>query len=226
MPQPTTTAAPTTTFDPKGKSFSVRRDAFLADALKSYGLTIRRDSGRTVQWQHKHHVAHMFLYNKYRATVPANFDKGERTISWKYLQNPAVVWGGGVSQSDFLRTKTGAIPARDKKGWLKGREPDLEKTKARARSILAAAGIGSGGQAMVSAGLKPCGEPCKCGAGRSKHLADEAADLNSIDLGLLKGKLTAAKAGDLDTYLKRFGLCRPLLNHPTSPEAWHVEAMP
>ena len=36
--------------------------------------------------------------------------------------------------------------------------------------------------------------------------------------------LDDAKAGTLDNYLAQFGLYRPLLNHPTSPEKWHVEA--
>jgi hypothetical protein len=45
-------------------------------------------------------------------------------------------------------------------------------------------------------------------------------------MGTLKVKLTAAKAGTIDDYLKKFGLLRPLLNHPTSPEAWHIEATP
>jgi len=79
---------------------------------------------------------------------------------------------------------------------------------------------------MVAAGVKPCGEPCRCGAGRSKHLEDLAVDLNSGDLDTLTGKLTAAKDGDLDSYLKKFGLNRPLANHPTSPEKWHVESIP
>jgi hypothetical protein len=30
----------------------------------------------------------------------------------------------------------------------------------------------------------------------------------------------------IDDYLKTFGLHRPLLNHATSPEAWHIEAIP
>jgi len=77
---------------------------------------------------------------------------------------------------------------------------------------------------MVSSGLKPCGEPCKCKAGRSKHLNNLAADLNTGNLATLKAKLKTAKAGSLDNYLKKYGLHRPLLNHPTSPEKWHIEA--
>jgi len=91
---------------------------------------------------------------------------------------------------------------------------------------LVSAGIGNAGKAMVSSGLKPCGEPCKCRAGRSKHLDGVAADLNSGHLANLTTKLTAKKAGTLDDCLKKFGLHRPLLNHPSSPEKWHIEAMP
>ena len=69
----------------------------------------------------------------------------------------------------------------------------------------------------------PCQEPCACTAGRSKHLTDNAADLNKTDLASLKAALTAAKT-DIDAYLKTFGLHRPLLNHPESPENWHVES--
>ena len=38
------------------------------------------------------------------------------------------------------------------------------------------------------------------------------------------GKLKTAKAGDIDSYLNTFGLHRPLVNHPESPEEWHIEA--
>ena len=72
----------------------------------------------------------------------------------------------------------------------------------------------------------PCGEPCRCTAGRSNHLDGVAADFNTTDLATLNQKLIKAKAGSIDDYLKKFGLHRPLLNHPASPEAWHIEALP
>ncbi len=218
-------AAPATpAFDPKGKSFLDRLTAFQADVQKSYTITIRKDSGRTAAWQQKHHVGHMFVYNKYTNTKPANCDKDERTISWDHLSDPAVIWEGGVLSSDFLRTKAGAQPTRDGAKWKKDCEPDKDKTIENVKSMLVSAKIGNSGQAMVSSGMKPCGEPCKCGAGRSKHLEEAAADLNSEDLGSLTTKLTAAKADDIDAYLGKFGLHRPLVNHPESPEEWHVEA--
>jgi hypothetical protein len=219
---PATPAAPA--FDPKGKSFLDRLAAFQADALKTYTITIRKDSGRTSAWQQKHHVGHMFVYNKYTSTTPANCDKGERTISWDHLKDPEVIWEGGVLWADFLRNKTGGVPVRDGKGWKKDNEPDKDKTIENVKAMLVAAKIGKSGTAMVSSGLKPCGEPCKCGAGRSKHLEDAAADLNTEDLTALTTKLTAAKAGDIDAYLAKFGLNRPLKDHPESPEEWHVEA--
>jgi hypothetical protein len=212
-----------TTFNPVGKTFSQRVDAFVADARASYGLTVRRDSGRTAEWQQRLHICHMFLYNKYLTTKPANTDSGKRTISWAHLSNAKPPWAM-VSYADILRTKTGGTPVRSGDAWAKGTEADQAATEKRAKELLAAAGIGNSGRAMVSAGLKPCGEPCKCGAARSKHLDDLAADLNTADMTTLTHKLTVAHAGTIDVYLQKFGLHRPLLNHAESPEPWHVEA--
>lgn len=210
-------------FDPVGKTFKQRLDAFLNDAKTNYGITVGTDKGRSAVWQQKHHVAHMFLYNKYKSTKPAKTDSGKRTISWSHFQDPAVKWAT-INWKEFLRTKKNGTPQKEGNKWKEGHEPDQKKTQAHVKQMLQSAGIGSGGTAMVSAGLKPCGEPCKCGAGRSKHLDGVAADLNSVNLSSLSKKLAEKKAGDLDSYLKKFGLHRPLLNHPSSPEKWHVEA--
>jgi len=212
-------------FDPKGKSFSQRINAFLDDAKATYGITVGKDSGRTVDWQQKHHVAHMFLYNSYKSTKPAKVDIGKRTISWSHFSDPKVIWAT-VKFSDFLRTAKNSVPVKDGTKWKVGFEPDQKATEKHVKSLQTTAGIGNSGKAMVSSGLKPCGQPCKCGAGRSKHLDGIASDLNSGNLATLSAKLTAAKAGTLDNYLAQFGLYRPLLNHPTSPEKWHVEAKP
>ena len=40
-------------FNPKGKTFKQRLNAFLADAKSTYKITIGQDSGRTVAWQQK-----------------------------------------------------------------------------------------------------------------------------------------------------------------------------
>jgi len=220
---PNATSSPSATFNPVGKTFPQRLDAFVADAKVSHGLTVRRDSGRTAEWQQRLHICHMFLYNKYLATKPAETDTGKRTISWAHLSAAKTAWAT-VSFTDILRTNVGGTPVKDGEAWAKASEPDQSATEKRAKQLLAAAGIGNNGQAMVSAGLKPCGEPCRCGAGRSKHLDDLAADLNTTDMGTLGNKLNAAKAGTIDAYLKKFGLHRPLLNHAESPEPWHVEA--
>ncbi|MFL0805532.1 MAG: hypothetical protein K6L81_17595 [Agarilytica sp.] len=212
-------------FAPKGKTFDQRLTAFLADAKTSYSITISKDSGRTVAWQQKHHVAHMFLYNAYKSTKPAKTDSGNRTIAWTHFSDAKLVWNT-IAYGDFLRTAKNTVPLKDGVKWKKGHEPDRAATKKQVASLLVQAGIGNAGKAMVSSGLKPCGEPCKCGAGRSKHLDGVASDLNSGHLGSLETKLKAAKAGFLDDYLKKFGLHRPLLNHPSSPEKWHVEATP
>ena len=212
-------------FDPKGKTFKQRVDACLEDAKKVHGVTVRQDAGRTAEWQHRLHVCHMFLYNKYTSHQPAKVETGKRTISWAHLSDAKTVWST-IPFGDILRTKTGVPPVKVGTAWTKNFEPDKAATEKRAKELLTAAGIGSAGTAMVSAGLKPCGEPCKCTAGRSKHLDGVAADFNTADMATLNLKLSAAKAGTIDDYLKKFGLHRPLLNHPTSPEAWHIEAIP
>ncbi|PCK04345.1 MAG: hypothetical protein COA42_19280 [Alteromonadaceae bacterium] len=213
----------TSAFDPKGKTFTQRLKAFLDDVKATYSLTVGQDSGRTVAWQQKHHVAHMFLYNSYRSTKPAKVDGVKRTIAWSHFSNPKVIWAT-VKFSDFLKTAKNATPVKDGQKWKVGFEPDQKATEKHVKSLQTTAGIGNSGKAMVSSGLKPCAEPCKCGAGRSKHLDGVAADLNSSHLTTLSTKLVTAKAGTLDDYLAKFGLHRPLLNHATSPEKWHVEA--
>ncbi|MFK5915779.1 MAG: hypothetical protein QM484_15540 [Woeseiaceae bacterium] len=217
--------ASTPAFVPTGKTFDQRLKAFLSDATKTYGITISKDNGRTVAWQQKHHVAHMFLYNAYINTKPAKVVPGKRTISWDHFSSAKTMWSTIVF-SDFLRTKTNGVPMKQGMAWKKGFGPDKAATEKHVKSILVSAGIGNVGKAMVSSGLKPCGEPCKCGAGRSKHLEGVAADLNSVHLANLITKLAAEKAGSLDDYLKKFGLHRPLLTHARSPEKWHVEALP
>lgn len=212
-----------TAFNPIGKSFNQRLDACLSDALKKYNIKIRKDTGRTAEWQQKLHIAHMFLYNKYATTTPAKTEPGKRTIAWSHLSDPKVAWNR-VNFTEILRTKNGTAPMKTGSAWSKNGEPDKSKTEARAAQLLQSEGIGNNGQAMVSSGLLPCGEPCRCGAGRSKHLDGLAADLNSADLTLLDAKLKMAKSC-LDEYLKKFGLNRPLVNHPSSPEKWHVEAL-
>jgi len=209
-------------FDPKGKTFAQRLNAFLGDAKTTHKLTIGKDSGRTVDWQQKHHVAHMFLYNSYKSTKPAKVDAGKRTIAWSHFSDPKVIWKT-VKFNDFLRTAKNVAPIKVGQKWKVGSEPDQKATDRHVKSLQTTAGIGNAGKAMVSSGLKPCDQPCKCGAGRSKHLDGVAADLNSSHLTTLSSKLSVAKSGTLDEYLAKFGLHRPLLNHPTSPEKWHVE---
>jgi hypothetical protein len=220
-------ATPTATaFSPAGKTFLQRLDACLADAKATHGVTIRKDSGRTAEWQHKHHVAHMFLYNKYNNNKPKHPKTGGKTIDWDHFKK-AVVWEP-IIWSEFLRTEKGTVPVKDGTDagtdqWKAGEEPDEAKTQENVKQILKDGGIGKNGEAMVSAGFAPCKEPCACNAGRSKHLTDSAADLNKTDLASLKTALDKAKT-TIDAYLKTFGLHRPLLNHAESPEDWHVES--
>jgi len=213
-------------FDPKGKTFTQKVAAFVKDAKDTHGVTVRKNSStRTAQWQQKHHVAHMFLYNKYRTVRPKHVETGKTTISWDHFSNAKTVWDT-IKFSDFLRTSDGKVPAKDNKGeWKDTAKPDKAKTVANVKKIQTNAGIGNSGKAMVSSGLKPCKSPCACTAGRSKHVSGVAEDFNSSDLAALTKKLTAAKLGTLDTYLKTFGLHRPLKDHATSPEKWHVESL-
>jgi hypothetical protein len=213
-------------FDPTGKTFQQRLDAFLADAKSTHKVTVQVSrTGTTPQWQQKYHVAHMFVYNKYRAHKPAHVEPGGKTIAWSHFSDPKVVWNT-VVWTDFLRTKTGSVPLKQGQAWANGSEPDRAKTVEHVKLMLKSGGIGLGGTAQVSCGISPCGEPCRCGVGRTRHLSGQAADLNSRDLLALSTTLTRAKAGTLDQYLAKFGLHRPLLKHPTSPEEWHVEAKP
>jgi len=215
-------------FKAKGKTFAERLEAFTKDAKSTHKVTMRKDEGRTAEWQQKHHVAHMFLYNAYQTKKPANVDKGGKTIAWSHFSDAGVKWHSTVKWKDFLRTKKAGVPQKDGKKWKAGQEPDQEATKKNVKSIQTKGGIGDSGKAMVSSGIAPncTGEPCKCKAGRSKHLSNLAADLNTQDLKSLSAKLKAAKAGSIDDYLKKFGLWRNLKDHPKSPEEWHVEALP
>ena len=211
-------------FAPKGKSFTQRVDGFIEDVKATHSIIITKDDGRTAEWQQKYHVAHMFIYNKYESTTPAKVDTGKRTISWAHLSDPKVTWAS-VQWSDFLKTAAGGTPVVQNGEWAKGSEPDQAKTEAHVKKMLKDDGIGNSGEAMVSSGLSPCGEPCKCKAGKSNHLSDAAADLKSTALEELVLKLAKDKLPDLDAYLKTFGLHRPLVNHPKSPEKWHVESL-
>jgi len=121
-------------FNPKGKTFIQRLDAFLADVKKTYKLTISKDKGRTKEWQQKHHVAHMFLYNAYKGTKPAHTEKGKRTIAWSHFSDATVVWKA-TKFSDFLRTSKNTKPIKQGKKWKTGHEPDEKKTIANVKAI-------------------------------------------------------------------------------------------
>lgn len=190
----------------------------------THEIIISQDSGRTVAWQVKHHVAHMFLYNHYQGVKPRKYHPARRTISWLHFSDPNIDWKV-IKQEDFLRTKNNTAPIKSGNAWKTGFEPNEIATIMYVKSLQISAGIGNSGTAMVSAGLKPCGEPCRCSAGRSKHLDAIAADLNRGDLRQLSASLSKAEAETLDEYLKRFGLHRPLLNHGRSSEPWHIEAL-
>jgi hypothetical protein len=215
-------------FNPVGKSFKERLDAFLADAKATYGVTIPAGTDyRKAEDAQKWHVAHMMYYNSYGGQKPANSEliNGHYLIAWSHLESAATVWQY-VSWQDYLRDASGQVPMKQGNDWVPGKRPDKEKTRQRAFEILKSAGIATADNrpndphsAMVAPGYKGCAEPCKCGGSRSKHIAGAASDLGKPQLEQLKQKLQQAGAGSLDSYLKRFGLHRPM-----SSETWHVEA--
>jgi hypothetical protein len=214
-------------FDPKGKKFQDRLDAFIKAADADYKVKVGVTSGgRTAEKAQKWHIAHMFLFNAYKSVKPASAKKLGDTIPWEHFSDPKITWST-VSWQTFLRTANNATAEKDASGsaWAKGKAPDEAQTRKRAKELVTADGVGPAdnrGSAMVAPGVAGCGEPCKCGLGRSKHIAGAAADLSN--LATLKLKLSTAKpAQTLDGYLKKFGLHRPLLNAKPKEE-WHVEA--
>jgi hypothetical protein len=209
-------------FDPAGKSFKQRLEAFLAFSQKEYGVPIGQDHGRTPQWAQRMHICHMFLYNAFAHNKPKFTEKGKGTIAWDHISDPKVEWAL-ISFKELLRTADGGVPEKTGPSWKPGKQPDLEKTKENMSDVLIAGGCAQGGKAMIACGITPCGEPCCCGTGRSNHLDGRAADLKLADLNLLTNKLKAKNAGSLDDVLYKFGLHRPMLHHK-HPEAWHVEA--
>jgi hypothetical protein len=213
-------------FDPKGKTFEQRLKAFQEAAQKDFHVKIGVTSGdRSAETAQKWHIAHMLLFNAYKSVKPKSAKINGEPIPWSHFSDPGVTWST-VTWQTFLRTKTNAVAEKDSTGkaWAKGKEPDEAQTRKRATAIVTADGVGPAnnrGSAMVAPGIAGCGEPCKCGLGRSKHISGAAADLSN--LATLKTKLANAKPPQtLDGYLKMFGLHRPLLN-ARPKEEWHVE---
>jgi hypothetical protein len=223
-------AAPVTGdgFNPVGKSFQDRLKAFLDDAKAVHGVTIPSGTEfRKAEDAQKWHVAHMIYYNSFGNQKPAKSEvvNGHSVIAWTHLESASVVWEH-LSWDDFLRTADGVVPVKQGTDWLPGKKPDKAKSRLRAYEILKSAGIATADNrpndphsAMVAPGYQGCGEPCKCGGNRSKHIAGAASDLGKPQLDQLNQKLQQAGAGSLDNYLKKFGLHRPM-----SSEPWHVEA--
>jgi hypothetical protein len=218
-------------FDPKGKPFKDRLAAMLKDAKDNFGVTVGITSNsRMPQQQQTMHLAHMFLYNAFAQREPAHPEKngdGRKVIAWDYFSRADVAWDAGVKWDDFMRDARGDACLKEKSGtaWCAGHEPDKAQTQKQARSLLKDKyGVGNGGKAMAAPGLDGCGEPCKCGGGRSRHIEGLAADLNQLDkLEVVLGK---KNAGSLDGYLATFGLHRPMKDLPESVrEVWHVEAI-
>jgi hypothetical protein len=217
-------------FDPRGKNFKQRLDAFIADAKDTHGVTVGITSNaRSAKQQQTMHVAHMLLYNAYNNIQPSHVDtnaQGRKVIGWSHISRADLDWDGDVEWDDYLRDAQGKSchKADGGKAWLASHEPDKAESQKQARKILLDFGVGKDGKAMVAPGLERCGEPCKCSAGRSRHVEGLAADLSHLDD--LEDALSEHRAGALDGYLRSFGLQRPLKDLPRDTrELWHVEAM-
>ncbi len=191
------------------------------------------------------HICHMFLYNRFNGFLPQAVRDAQRksakaevslgrTIPWEHMSKPGTDWadGGEWGWLQVLRTKDRQTPPElndAENGWEPGREPDEEATRERARSILAAAGIGPGPDGtphsgQVAPGYDGCREPCLCGNRASRHTLGKAADLSNLKE--LANRLTAEGIGTLDECLACFGLWRPLVDLRNAAEFWHVEEIP
>ena len=136
---------------------------------------------------------------------------------------------------DFLCTEKGAkdLPVKMastkpkiKWEWKPGCEPNEAASRLKMQAILDDFGAARGkdgkrGSIMIACGFA-CGEPCCCGQHISKHISGQAADLDRASIHALERKLPTGKT--VEDLLSEFGLCRPLLLNPDSPEEWHVEA--
>lgn len=191
----------------------------------TYGITIRasadiRDADKAQRW----HIAHMIKYNSYGTRKPKvhTMIGGRALIAFDHLKNPAVVWGGNVDPSFFLRDANGnAVSIQN--GAMSS-PPDETKTRARAFEVLKSYGTGTAedrpGDAhsgMVAPGYDGCREPCMCGNKKSKHVRGVAADLSNMTE--LRAKLVPPTNASVDTLLANYRLHRPIVDK----EEWHVE---
>lgn len=215
--------------DSRQKPFMERVNAFLNDAKTAYHVEVaKKAETRSRADAQRWHIAHMIRYNSFKRQKPSYSQEleGHAVIDFVHLINPTLKWDHEIDWRDFLRDAAGKVPAKtaDGKSWVVGQAPDETATRKRAYEILEEANIASSTTdrphgAMVAPGYKGCGEPCKCGGGPSKHIAGLACDVSTQGLQLLQQKLATAKS-DLDSYLERFGLRRPMKDEP-----WHLEGI-
>jgi len=215
-----------------GGAFAQRLNRFQLHVLNTFSINLRANSQfRTEQTQSQWHAAHMIRFNGFnRRPVQSELFEGRNVIAFSHLSNPQVVWGNGLDFSNYLRDHSN-MPCRktpDGRAWVN--PPDANRTRDRARALLAGWGVGTpkdkegnpigpANSAQVAPGVAGCVEPCRCGGSRSKHVAGMAADLDSGDMEKLMLKLTPATRASIDTLLATYGLHRPVANEP-----WHVES--
>lgn len=213
--------------------FMSRLDRFIQHVRDTYNIIIIANSrGRTADWQHKMHVAHMIKFNSYNSLTPRNSQivGGRRVIDFNHLSNAALRWAQNLDATDLLRDSLNQPCRRQVGGQGWENPPHEDNTRARALEILRTAGIGTprnnagtpigpANSAQVAPGVQGCAEPCGCGGNRSRHVAGMAADLPSAEMDRLKLLLSPPTEAGVDELLSQFGLCRPVAGEP-----WHVEA--
>ncbi len=214
-------------------AFTQRLQVFQNHVQTTYSIWIAANSEfRTAETQNRWHIAHMIRFNSFPNMRPAQseVDQGRNVISLNHLSNATLVWGAGLDYSEYLRDQMN-MPCRktpDGRQWVNA--PQAANTRARAQALLAQWGIGTprdrngvpigpANSAKVAPGVAGCVEPCRCGGGRSNHVAGMAADLDRNSLDLLRQRLTPPTDASLAALLLQFGLHRPVGDEP-----WHVEA--
>jgi hypothetical protein len=218
-----------TTINPANLTTPQRVNLLISETKKRYGITLKLNQDhRDPKQAQQFHVAHMFVYNKFKHQLPKHRAPGHKTISWKHLSDPNVTWVLiDDLKAEFLCTKADAAPQLEtvsgKKKWRAGFEPDEKASKSKMTTFLSNHRVSG----MAAPGKDGCGEPCGCGGKASKHITNEACDIGGMpDLARALAKKSKGHLDPVDEYLKEFQLCRPLAHKPEAQrEEWHVESI-
>jgi hypothetical protein len=217
------------TVNPTNLTTLQRVQLMISETKTRYGVDLKlNQEHRDPKQAQQFHVAHMFLYNKFKHQLPKNRMPGQRTISWPHLSDANVAW---VLIDDlkieFLRNKSGIAVQLEmvagKKRWRSGFEPDEMASRSRMAAFLSDHHVSG----MAAPGHGGCGEPCGCGGHASKHISYQACDVGGMPkLARALAKNSKGHLDPVDEYLKEFQLCRPLAHKPEEQrEEWHVESI-